>query len=285
MQLFKYPEDRLTILVAVGITALDFTMYFTTSSPWLLAAYWLVMVMPKGVLSSWNHHHQHVPTFRSVALNRLLELCYALHTGMTTNAWVLHHVLGHHQNFLDQTKDESRWKRRDGTTMGVAEYTLSVALTAYPRAYRVGRRFPQHQRPFLIYGALTVALVAALVAFKPLAGLLLFVLPMFVSLLWTAWATYDQHAGLDTTNEFEATVNDLSKTYNFWTGNLGYHTAHHYRQGVHWSKLPELHARIAHRIPVHLYKQRTTFAALFGSESTPEPLEDEDALQQPEAAE
>ncbi|HEX5658928.1 MAG TPA: hypothetical protein VFX59_17155, partial [Polyangiales bacterium] len=96
MSLFKYPEDRLPVAVAVGITALDFTMYFSVESPWLLVAYWVLAIMPKGVLSAWNHNHQHVATFRSTPLNRLLELCYALHTGMTTNAWLLHHVLGHH---------------------------------------------------------------------------------------------------------------------------------------------------------------------------------------------
>jgi len=42
--------------------------------------------------------------------------------------------------------------------------------------------------------------------------------------------------------------------FNFLTGNLGYHTAHHYKQGLHWSKLPELHASIAHRIPPQLQR-------------------------------
>ncbi|HEY6878329.1 MAG TPA: fatty acid desaturase [Polyangiales bacterium] len=269
MQLFKYPEDRLPVLVAAGLTALDFTVYFHVDSPWLLGAYWLLMVAPKGVLSAWNHHHQHVPTFRFTALNRLLELSYALHTGMTTNAWVLHHVLGHHQNFLDQSKDESRWKHRDGRTMGVVEYTLEVALTAYPRAFRVSRRFPAHQRRFLLYTALTLLLVGTLIAYRPLAGILLFALPMFCSLLWTAWATYDQHSGLDTEDQFQASYNNLNKIYNRLTGNLGYHTAHHHRQGVHWSRLPELHAKIEHRIPAHLYRKSTFSGVMPGSEREP----------------
>ncbi|VAW71673.1 hypothetical protein MNBD_GAMMA10-1029, partial [hydrothermal vent metagenome] len=48
--------------------------------------------------------------------------------------------------------------------------------------------------------------------------------------------------------------NNLSPLYNLFTGNLGYHTAHHHKQGVHWSRLPELHAQIASRIPDRLYK-------------------------------
>lgn len=257
MSLFKYPEDRWPVLFAVGLTAIDVTMYVAVRSAWVLVAYWLLMLIPKGVLCAWNHHHQHVATFRSAALNRLLELCYALHTGVTTNTWVLHHVLGHHQNFLDQEKDESRWKRSDGQSMGVIEYTLSVAATAYPRAYQVGRRYPQHQRTFLVFTMLTLLLVAALVAYQPLAGIMLFVLPMVCSLLYTTWVTYDHHSGLDTGDHFQASYNNLNTVFNRLTGNLGYHTAHHYRQGVHWSKLPDLHARIQHNIPAHLYRKST----------------------------
>ena len=264
MSLFKYPDDRWPVLVAVGLTALDVTMYAAVSTPWLLTAYWLLMVIPKGLLCAWNHHHQHVATFKSNVLNRLLELSYALHTGVTTNTWLLHHVLGHHQNFLDQDKDESRWKRADGQRMGVLEYTLNVAATAYPRAYRVGRRYPTHQRQFLIFTGLSFALVAGLVAYRPLAGFMLFALPMVCSMLYTAWVTYDHHSGLDTDNQFHASYNNLNKWFNRLTGNLGYHTAHHYRQGVHWSKLPELHARIQHQIPPHLYRESTFHRALPG---------------------
>jgi len=261
MQLFKHSEDRWPVTFTVVLTALDLTVYFWLNNPWVLVGYWLLMINPKGVLCAWNHHHQHVPTFRSTALNRALELCYALHTGMTTNSWVLHHVLGHHMNFLDQSKDESRWRHADGKAMGMIGYTLSVALTAYPRAYQVGKRHPRHQRGFLVYTLLTFALVAALIYARPLQGLLLFALPMVTSLLYTSWVTYDHHAGLDTDDQFQASYNNLNSWFNRLTGNLGYHTAHHHKQNVHWSRLPEVHARIADRVPAHLYR-KSTFDAL-----------------------
>jgi fatty acid desaturase len=246
--------DRVPVAIITSLTALDFVMYFTIDNVWLLLVYFLVMIIPKGCICAWNHHHQHTRTFTNVFMNRLLEISFALHTGVTTNLWLLHHVLGHHHNYMDQTKDESRWKRKDGTTMGELEYTLSVAGTSYYRGYLVGKRYPKLYRQHLIYTVFTFALVAALTIYQPVQALLLFILPMIVSLLITAWATYDHHAGLDETEDpMKASYNIMSPTFNVLTGNLGYHTAHHFQQGLHWSELPALHDQIKDRIPEDLY--------------------------------
>jgi fatty acid desaturase len=255
--MFRYPEDRLPVTIVCAVTLLDFVLYFTVDSTLALAAYWLVMVIPKGIFSAWNHHHQHAPTLRSTALNRLLEACYALHTGVTTHTWVLHHVLGHHVNYLDQTKDESGWKRKDGTTMGMLEYSVHVAVHAYPNALRVGRGYPRLRRIFLTFGTLTALLLTLLVYHRPVQGLLLFALPMVCSMLFTAWVTYDHHAGLDTNDPFAASYNIMNRWFNRLTGNLGYHTAHHHSGGLHWSRLPALHATLADRIPPELYRKST----------------------------
>jgi fatty acid desaturase len=141
-------------------------------------------------------------------------------------------------------------------------YTITVAATAYPRAYAVGRKHKAQQRVFVVFAALTWALVATLVALKPMAAVFIFVLPMICSMLYTAWVTHDHHAGLSTQDQFHASYNNLNVWFNRITGNLGYHTAHHYRQGVHWSKLPQLHTTIAHHIPAHLYSKSTFDAVL-----------------------
>ncbi len=260
--MFKHKEDILPVSLVLALTVVDFTLYFTVHSIAVLVGYWLLMLVPKGVICAWNHHRQHTMTFRSAALNRLLELCYALHTGVTSNLWVLHHVLGHHRNFLDQQKDESRWMRKDGKTMGAVEYTLSVALTSYYRGYQVGKRYPKAQKVFLVFTAITLALLVSLIAYRPVQALFIFVLPMIISLLFTAWVTYDHHSGLHTDNEFEASYNITGRLFNLLTGNLGYHTAHHHKQGLHWSKLPALHEQIKDKIPAQLYRKSTFDFAL-----------------------
>jgi fatty acid desaturase len=251
---FRNSRDKLPVALILGVTALDFLVYFAVDHAVVLLGYWLALLVPKGIICAWNHHHQHVATFRATPLNRAYELSLALHTGMTSNLWTLHHVLGHHLNYLDQRKDESGWQRRDGTAMGVIEYTLTIAFTAYYRGYLVGERYPRHQRVFVLWTAITLATVLALVAYRPFPALMVFALPMLTSLIFTAWVTYDHHTGLDTQTVEEASYNIMNGSFNRLTGNLGYHTAHHKHQAVHWSKLPELHATIAHKIPAHLYR-------------------------------
>ena len=113
--------------------------------------------------------------------------------------------------------------RKDGTTMGVIEYTLIVALTSYYRGYLVGKRYPNRYRVHVIYSLITFAIVISLTWYKPMQGLMLFVLPMISGLLITAWATFDHHSGLsEKEDHFKASYNNTNPTFNLLTGNLGY---------------------------------------------------------------
>jgi fatty acid desaturase len=139
--------------------------------------------------------------------------------------------------------------------MGEWEYGWITTLTAYPRAWKVGERYPQQRRIFLVMGLLTLALVAGLVAWHPMQGLILFVgLPMLL-LFGTAYATWAHHSNRPTDNHFVACNNILQPFYNVLTGNLGYHTAHHYKPGVHWSQLKALHDEIEGKIPADAYQE------------------------------
>ena len=250
--IFNFSQDRIPVAIILLFSILDFTIFTTLENPLLVILYWLIMILPRGAICAWNHHHQHRNVFKYTFLNRVLEFFYALHTGVTTNLWLLHHNLGHHKNYLDQTVDESRWQRKDGTKMGRIEYAFSVALTAYQRGYHVGKSHPKHKRTYLLYLLITFILLLALTFINPFNALFVFFLPMVSSLFYTAWVTYGHHAGLESNEDFKASYNRTGKWFNFFTGNLGFHTAHHYKQGVHWSKLPALHDEIKHKIPSQL---------------------------------
>ena len=139
--------------------------------------------------------------------------------------------------------------------MGTIEYTLTIAITGYIRALRVGKKHPKYKPALFGMGTIVLILLGVFHYLNWFNALFIFTLPMLAGYLTTCWATYYHHAGLETDDHFDASYNILNKAYNICTGNLGYHTAHHAKQGIHWSRLPAYHAEIEHKIPSHLYTQ------------------------------
>jgi beta-carotene hydroxylase len=217
----------------------------------------LLALLPLFVLSTmvgaFNHHHQHVNVFRSRILNRVYDVMLAMQTGVGPYTWVLHHNLGHHQNYLNQppcaNPDESRWTREDGRQMGRLEYTFYVLLHHQPDVYRIGRKHPKVFRRYLLMKIPCYALAAVGLYLNPLNYLLVFFIPSLLTLTHTCWATYEHHAGHHAVEHLEASVNRENTLFNLLTCNLGLHTAHHMKPGLHWSELPQLHADIRSKIP------------------------------------
>ncbi|WP_127716398.1 fatty acid desaturase [Halobacteriovorax sp. HLS] len=254
MTVFNYKEDRLPVLIISTYFLIDILIYLNVQSIGFLVFWFFLGIWPKGNICSWNHHHQHCQTFKIPLLNRILELMYGLQTGVFGFTWVLHHNLGHHLNYLDQHKDESRWKDLKGQTMGRLRYTAEVSVTSYARAYKVGKKHPKILKKFIWMAATTLTLVTALTFYRPIPALLVFWIPMIVSLILTADATYSHHTGLDTQDPVKASRNIVDSVwYNRLTGNLGYHTAHHIKFGLHWSKTPMLHEKLKADIPPECY--------------------------------
>jgi len=250
--ILKYKADRGPIAYVVAVFAVRLAIW-ALATPSVCA----ISVLPLAVLGMFvapiNHHHQHVNSFRSAWQNRIYDLILALQAGVGPYGWVLHHNLGHHVNYLNQPPhdrpDESRWTRADGTQMGRLEYSIDLLIHHQVDMIRVGLRHPRYLRYFLLMKLPLWSLVGAGLWFRPLETVLVFLLPAFITLFHTIWATYEHHAGCAATDHLTASRNRDNRIFNTLTGNLGLHTAHHKRPGLHWSLLPELHERIRSRIP------------------------------------
>ena len=77
-----------------------------------------------------------------------------------------------------------------------------------------------------------------------------------VSAMFANWSmifiNYIQHVHADPWSEYNHSRNFVGKASNWLVFNNGFHTAHHESAGLHWSKLPEAHAKIAHLVDPEL---------------------------------
>lgn len=83
-------------------------------------------------------------------------------------------------------------------------------------------------------------------------GAFVYFFGFFASSLFANWSmifiNYIQHVHADPWSEHNHSRNFCSNLGNWLVFNNGYHTAHHESAGLHWSKLPAAHAKIAHLI-------------------------------------
>jgi fatty acid desaturase len=250
--LLRYKADRGPVAYVLALFAARLCIW-AFATPLVCAFSVLPLVGFSVFIGAINHHHQHVNTFRAPWLNRLYELALSLQTGVGPYSWVLHHNLGHHRNYLNQrpheSPDESRWTRADGTQMGRLEYSLDLLLHHQIDIVRIGLHHPRYLRYCLLMKLPLWSLIGVGLWLRPIETVLVFLVPAFLTLLHTIWATYEHHAGCPSTDHLDGSRNREHRLYNLLTGNLGLHTAHHKRPGLHWSLLPGLHAKIRHQIP------------------------------------
>jgi len=252
--LFRFRADRLPVAVFLTFFLADILVFALAPSLWFIVVWSLLTMVPKTCIAAWNHHHQHVPFFHSEICNRLMEVVFGLQTGAVSKVWVLHHNIGHHENYMDQTKDESAWRAGDGRIMGATEYTFKLFMSGYYCALKNSGPHPEHRRMLIAMMVLQGVILAGLMTISVVNTLLIFVAPMVFAFWMTCRHTFDHHSGCSEEDEYAASNNIMHRWYNILTGNLGYHTAHHLRPGLHWSKLPAFHAKIAHRIPPENFK-------------------------------
>ncbi len=250
--ILKYKADRGPVAYVIAVFILRMAIW-SLATPLFCAISVVPLVVLGMFIAPINHHHQHVNSFRAAWLNRLYDLVLALQAGVAPYAWVLHHNLGHHVNYLNQpphdSPDESRWTRADGTQMGRLEYSIDLLLHHQIDIVRVGLRHPRYLRYFLLMKLPLWSLLGVGLWLRPLETVLVILLPAFLTLFHTIWVTYEHHAGCPGSSYLEASRTRENRLFNWLTGNLGLHTAHHKRPGLHWSLLPQLHERIRHQIP------------------------------------
>jgi beta-carotene hydroxylase len=252
MPILRYREDRWTVAYTLMVLAVQLALFFGVESLWWTLLLVVLFQPLQGVAIACNHYQHHVPVFTRRLPNRLYEVVLFLQTGTPPYLITLHHNLGHHVHYREPQRDTLGWRRPDGSKRGLWEclWRNSVGHVSWTMA--IGRRHPKVYRRFKVMAAVSLLPLLALFWVSPAKALIVFVLPMLLAVLNVARLGYEQHAGLDLDDHLTASRNIENWWFNLFTFNSGYHTAHHLRPGLHWSRLPAFHRELAHRIPAEL---------------------------------
>ncbi|HEU0029848.1 MAG TPA: fatty acid desaturase [Kofleriaceae bacterium] len=241
-----YREDRRTVAVAMLNLGLLVTPYVIR----VPHAYALAFVVGCGVLSfsSWAiiHNHIHVRTFRARWLNELGAMLISLTVGHPATGLVLTHNMNHHVH-IGGDRDWSRpanagrgwggWRLVRYAVVTPIEMARGRSADGAPRLPVALRRQRSRER-WLLYSLIACALVL-----RP-ATFVCFTLPIWIagSLIFLG-INLLQHDACEPGSPAAHSRDFTGRFINFLFFNGGFHTAHHNRPGLHWSRLPAEHAR------------------------------------------
>lgn len=251
-RVLDYQEDLAPVSLIWIVSLIQIALFFSPWPHWVVAICVLLLMPVQQLSRAILHYHYHRNMFRVWWLNRVFEVQNFLCSGLSPYQFTLHHVLGHHNEYFDPVTEPLRWKRPDGKIMGNLEFLVKGTINLYAVPVRIGPRYPRIYRRFKAGLVFCLALLALLTALNPARALIVYLGPMFIILVDIIRLNWWHHVGLESDDHLTASRNDVTRFYNWVTFNSGYHTAHHVKPTLHWSRLPALHAELADRIPAEM---------------------------------
>jgi len=210
----------------------------------------------------FSHNQNHCPTFKSRRLNAFYQAWLSVFYGFPTFAWIPTHNLNHHK-YVNKAGDATitwRYSKKNTWLVASTYYFVSAYWQSGPIKEYIAKAKAQNPalyRQILGQYATLVGAQASLLALGIAlrgvrTGILVWVFGFAIPAFFANWSmifiNYIQHVHTDPWSEHNHSRNFVSKLQNWFVFNNGLHGAHHESAGMHWSKLPEAHAKIAHLI-------------------------------------
>jgi fatty acid desaturase len=213
-----------------------------------------------------NHNHQHHPTFIPRYLNRAFGVLISLAMGVPATAIIPMHNYNHHvhnnhdEDFVRAAIVRFRWNLLNLILFPV------VALASYApvKSRELAGWRKNHTalyRQLWLERLVLYPLLVSLLVIDPMATVCFVLLPQLFGQWGIVAINHIQHDGCDPDSTHNHSRNFVGRWLNWWVFNNGYHTAHHLRPGLHWSRLREFHAEIREQIDPEL-ERRSLFLAV-----------------------
>lgn len=247
--MLKYKADYKTIIYMVLTTGLFAIQWYIGEVNLILYVWYLFLSV---AVSTMAHNHNHISMWKNKWMNLFQDNWLTIFYGFPVFAWIPTHNTNHHvhnNREPDYTKTY-RYSEKNNifTLLTYPQVSSKFQLPAVIEHYWATRK--RNKEKFMFYTMQAVVLVSWIAFWMILdwrKGLLFVVIPQQVSLFSVLLFNYIQHVHADEHSKHNHSRNIIS-SMNFFLFNNAYHTVHHLYPGLHWSKLPEQHAKVEHLI-------------------------------------
>jgi len=258
--MLRYKADIRTLIYMTVTTALLIVQWRIGTIQPLIYALYLFLSIAVTVIA---HNHNHVPIWRSKTLNSITDHWLTVFFGFPAFAWIPTHNMNHHtlNNREDDYTKTYRFTEQNTLLMLVLFPMISSYYQQGPIAKYLKNLWRTDRNKFYLsisqYFILIGYVVAALILDWKKA-LFFIIIPQQFGMFSVLVYNYVQHVHADEESAWDHSRN-FRGLLNFVLFNNGYHTVHHERSGIHWSKTPEEHKKIAHLINPTLNERSFTW--------------------------
>ena len=247
--MLKNRADIKSLIYIIITTALFVIQWVFIGVNSFIYTWYLFMSVAVSVMT---HNHNHLPMWQSKTLNTITDWWLTVFYGFPIFAWIPTHNKNHHR-FNNREGDDS-------ITYRVSEKNNFLTLISYPTIsgyyqqnaifrYLKDLKANNKEKYWLCISQYVILFlwIAGALLLDWQKALLFVIIPQQVSLFSVLIFNYVQHVHSNEESEWNHSRN-FTGFLNFMLFNNGYHTIHHHKAGLHWSKVPEAHAEIEHNI-------------------------------------
>ncbi|MCC6876901.1 MAG: fatty acid desaturase [Sandaracinaceae bacterium] len=230
-----------------GLAAFGMITYRSMST-WQVVAVFVAMCLSCFVMATIVHNTLHVPVFRSRALNKLYQVVLTVGQGHPVSAFVPGHNFSHHlhtataRDIMRPTQLTFRWNLLN-QLLFFFRVVPEIMSSERRWAAKMRRENPAWFRQYLIENAALYTMRISLLLYDFWAGVIFIAIPHFYGHWGVVGANVYQHDGCVVGHEHDHSRSFTGWLLNFVLFNNGYHAAHHMKPGLHWSQLPDYHAK------------------------------------------
>jgi beta-carotene hydroxylase len=251
--MLRYKADVLSVFYMIVTTALLIVNWnLPEFNVWLF----LGSILMATSCFAMAHNHNHIPMWRVDFLNKLTDYWLTLFYGFPVYAWIPTHNMNHHQLNNREGDYTITWRlsERNNLFTMITFPFVSAVYQQKPTSDFLKHYWNVNKPKFFYYISqyvVWVLWIAGAFYLDSRKALLYVAIPMIVATQFVLIINYIQHVHTDEESQYNHSRN-FTGLYNKFLLNNGLHTAHHEQMGLHWSQLPEAHAKIAHRIDPQL---------------------------------